>query len=68
MGLKVHSLNGLERAQTTGEALLACVSGHMGIQVAQVSVHLESTDFTFTEDACTMNHLHMSGELILITE
>ena len=68
MSLKVRSLYGLEGAQTTGEALLACVSGLMSLQMTQVSMHLKPTDLTFTEDTFTMNRVHMSAEFILVTE
>ena len=68
MSLKVHSLDGLEGAQTTGKALLACVSGLMSLQMAQVPMHLEPTDLTFTEDAFTMNLLHMSAKFILVSK
>ena len=68
VSFKIHSLDGLERAQATGKAFLACMGGNMSFQVARVPMHLKPTELTFTEDTFAMKLFHVSEELILVSK
>ena len=68
MSSKMHRLNGLEGAQSTGKAFLACMSGTMSFQMTQVPVHLISTDLTLTENTLAMTLLHVSVAFILVSK
>ena len=68
MSLQIGSLNGLEGAHTTGEALLARMGGLMSIQVAQVPMYLVPTNVTFTNNALAMNRGIMSAKFILVNK
>ena len=68
MNSEVHSLDGLEGAQSTGKALLACMSGKMILQMTQVTPNLIATDVTLLEDTIAMKLLHMSVAFILVNK
>ena len=68
MSSKMHRLNGLEGAQSTGKAFLACMSGKMILQMTQVTPNLTATDVTLLENTIAMKLLHMSVAFILVNK
>ena len=68
MNPKVHSLYGLKGAQSTGKALLACMSGKMILQMTHISPNLITTDVTLFENTVTMELLHMSVAFVLVNK
>ena len=66
--LKVHSLNGLEGAQVTGKALLASMGSLMRLEMTHVPTDFRATNITLTDNTFTMDHLHVSSKLKLVTK